>query len=154
LHARRAEIDRCLGDATETMSGLARRFGLGRRALQRHRDRHLPATLAAVRDYRDVPDLFEGTVIQHYDRVLDALAAAEAAVLGHIDPARTAAAVSHERIAAMINDARAELGMLCEYVLGNAIEHDPELGARIGDVLERLQARDARQETSNEAATA
>ena len=58
-HGQRADIDRSLADGA-SVSGTAKRFGVGRMALQRHRDAHLTEMVAEAADRQSVTAAVEG----------------------------------------------------------------------------------------------
>src|SRR5438445_6536519 len=89
LRPDRAEIDRRLARQRVNLTALARTFGVGRKALERHRQRHLPSQLTRVQTAVDAetasPLLVE--LAPSYLQALEALAAAQSAALSHIDTA-------------------------------------------------------------------
>ena len=95
---------------------LSRTLGVGRKALERHRDRHVPSPLANIHAHRDAEGASPllGELERLYHLALAALASAEGAALSHIEPHRLGPAASHAAIAAFVNEARRHLGGLAE----------------------------------------
>jgi hypothetical protein len=149
LHPNRAEIDRRLASERVNIAALARALGVNRKALERHRDRHVPSLLADLRTRaRDASaSRLVEQLERHYHLVLDALAAAEGAALSHIDGHRLGPAASHAAIAASVNEARQHLADLAELFVvaaeaGHLAEpHDPAGNAQIRRALDRVAAR-------------
>jgi hypothetical protein len=142
----RAEIDRSLAAELVNLSKLARDLGVGRKALERHRDRHVPPHLDRLLAEADieVPSPLVDELTRRYGLALEALAAAQSGVLAHVDPAgHPGQAPSHAAVAARIDDARhhvdAIAGLLLDAVdAGQLVEPiDPQLRERVRQVLER-----------------
>ncbi len=116
LHPDRAEVDRRLASGHVKLAPLSRSLGVGRKALERHRDRHVPSPLANVHAHRDAvcasPLLEELERLYHLS--VAALASAEGAALSYIEPHRLGPPASHAAIAAFVNEARRHLGDLAE----------------------------------------
>lgn len=55
-HAQRSEIDTAIANQTASIRGVARQFGVGSDALERHRRNHLTQRLATARQRRDSQD--------------------------------------------------------------------------------------------------
>lgn len=142
----RAEVDRRLTQQRVNLTALARTLGVGRKALERHRDRHVPSVLARVLAEVDAETSSELVVelARLYDLTLDALAAAESATLSHIDavngPNPTA---SHAAIAGFVDDARHHVGSLTQLFLDatEALQPAPQLAARIQAQLAAITER-------------
>ena len=149
LHPDRAEVDRRLASGRENVAALARTLGVGRKALERHRDRHVPAPLANIRAHVDAEGASPllGELERLYHLTLAALASAEGAALSHIDPDRVGPVASHAAIAASVNEARRLVGDIAELFDGAAeagqlVEPpDPVLEARIQATLARVAER-------------
>jgi len=146
LRPDRAAIDQRLATETVNLAGLARTLGVGRKALERHRDRHVPSQLADVHEYANDEDALPLLVeLCHlYDRILDALATAECATLSHIDARPDVhAPPSHASIADSIKNVRYHVGLLSELFLNAALEGelavplDSQVRATLARVIER-----------------
>jgi hypothetical protein len=146
MHPDRAEVDQRLASERVNLTQLSRALGVGRKALERHRDRHVPSQLTQVHAHADaepaVPLLAE--LARLYDLILDALASAEAATLSHIDTHRGARpTASHAAIAEFVNDAREHVGHLTALFLDAAIAQqlavplEPHARAALARLVER-----------------
>lgn len=146
MHPDRAEVDQRLASERVNLTQLAHTFGVGRKALERHRDRHVPSQLTQVHAQADaesaLPLLAE--LARLYDLILNALASAEAATLSHIDSHRgTRPTASHAAIAGFVNDARENVGYLTALFLDAAearqlaVPLEPHIRAALARVLER-----------------
>jgi hypothetical protein len=149
LHADRAEVDRRLATQRVNIAALARVLGVGRKALERHRDHHVPAPLAA---FRAPPESGSASPLladleRIYQLTLDALASAERAALSHLAARRVEPVASHAAIAASVNEARQRLGDLVELFVAAADAghlgepHDPAVSAQIRRALDGVAAR-------------
>jgi hypothetical protein len=149
LHPNRAEVDQHLATQRVNIAALARTLGVGRKALERHRDHHVPAPLAA---FTAAPASGSASPLladleRIYQLTLEALASAERAALSHLAARRVEPAASHAAIAASVNDARRHLGTLAELFVGAAEAghlsqpQDPQLEGRIQAALAGVAER-------------
>ena len=149
LHPDRAEIDGRLARGRVKVAPLSRTLGVGRKALERHRDRHVPSPLASLHAHlaAEGASPLLGELERRYHLSLAALASAEGAALSYIEPHRLGPAASHAAIAAFVNEARRHLGDLAELFVdaaqaGHLAEPlDPVLEKRIQAALARMAER-------------
>jgi hypothetical protein len=146
MHPDRAEVDQRLASKRVNLTQLSRALGVGRKALERHRDHHVPSQLTQLHAQADSESAFPllAELARLYDLILDALASAEGATLSHIDShpgARPTA--SHAAIAGFINDARENVGYLTALFLDAAeaqqlaVPLEPQTRAALARFLER-----------------
>ncbi len=130
------------------LTGLAHTLGVGRKALERHRARHVPSVLAQV--HAEVAAESASPLLAElgrlYDLTLDALASAESATLSHIEAANgQRPTVSHAAIAGFVNDARQHVGSLTQLFLETAYTRQAaepaDLGIQIDGLLARINAQ-------------
>jgi hypothetical protein len=121
LRPDRAELDRQLATEQVNLARLARTLGVGRKALERHRDHHTPTQLADIHAYAHAdnsPSAFRAELEHRYKLILHALAAAQSATLARVDrQPSTRPTVSNAAIAVLITDARYNVGLLAELFL-------------------------------------
>ena len=160
-HVERAEIDRRLSMQVCNLSELARTAGVPRKSLVAHRERHLPLFLPAFQASADALTLGElqGEARRLYMTTLDALARAEAGVLGKVKAKDSETGeeywyetqvVSHTAIARMIREARAGLDQLTRLAADRPDEKgrpsnsgDAQLGEAIRLQLQRVIERNS-----------
>jgi hypothetical protein len=121
-------------------------LGVGRKALQRHRDHHVPALLDRVLAAPDLeaPSPLVDDLARHYGRTLDALAAAQSGVLAHLAPAGSpGAAPSFAAVSASIDDARHHVDAIAGLFLDAlhagqlAMPLNPRVRAGLRQIMER-----------------
>jgi hypothetical protein len=142
-HVERAEIDRRLAFQVVNVASLAREYGLGKDAVHRHRSRHLPAFLPAFQASEDALTLgtLQAEARRLYVVTLDALAAAQAGVLAHVDADGTQHRVlSMSAIARMIREARAGLDQLARLAADGADPNERPTGVSNGALDASIQA--------------
>jgi hypothetical protein len=146
MHPDRAGIDRRLACERVNLAGLAYTLGVGRKALERHRARHVPSVLAKV--HAEVAAESASPLLAEigrlYDLTLDALA--ESATLSHIDSANgQRPTASHAAIAGLVNDARQHVGTLTQLFLETAHTQQhaepTDSGIPIDGLLARINAQ-------------
>lgn len=150
-HMRRAEIDERLAQQVVNVSAVAREFGLGRRSVERHRERHLPEFLRAFAGRAQPLDYtaLQAEAERLYLVTLDALAQAQAGVLVAVnDDGTQVRKVSNTSIARLISEARKgldQLGKLAAVGADGESARTPtsnvELDARIAEALLRVERR-------------
>jgi hypothetical protein len=128
MRSDRAEVDRRLAQERVNLTALAGTLGMGRKALERHRDRHVPSVLARVQAevHAETSSELAVELARLYELTLDALAAAESATLSHIDHANGShPTASHAAIARLVDDARQHVGSLTQLFLDTAEALEP-----------------------------
>jgi transposase-like protein len=143
LRRDRAEIDRRLARERVNLAAVARTFGVGRKALERHRERHLPSQLARVQAAVDAESASPllAQLAPLYELTLEALAGAQSATLSQIDPANSAQPpASPAAIAAYIDDARRHLGSLTQMCV-DAADARQLAPALHGELAARIRAQ-------------
>jgi hypothetical protein len=150
-HIKRAEIDERLARQVVNIAALAREFDVGRRSVERHRDRHLPDFLRAFAGRAQPLDYtaIQAEAERLYLVTLDALGKAESGVLVRIDADGTQHyKQSLSTIARLVKEARSGLDQLAKLAAvgadGNAARTpttNDALDARIAEALLRVERR-------------
>lgn len=155
-HLARPEIDARLVQHAVNISQLSREYGVPRKSLIAHRDRHLPTFLKVYGAAVDLPTLGElhTEALRVYMATLDELGRAQAGVLIDVgDDGKEHRAISHTAIARLLDGARKSVDQLARLAADGATESerptgvaDAELTARLRTQLERVVARADRQQ--------
>jgi hypothetical protein len=148
LHVDRASIDRRLAGDERNLSALSRSLGIGRKALERHRARHIakPLELSDVGAAAEEPSPLVVELARRYVNILESLAAAERATLSYADRRGGGVMLSHVGIAGLLASVREQVGSLTQvvvdaYASGLLAEENREEDARIATALNRLAER-------------
>jgi hypothetical protein len=149
LRVDRAAIDRRLVHEGVNLAALARTLGVGRKALERHRNGHVSALLARVHDKTATLSASPLNIqlVGRYDATRDALASAQRAALSRNDVHHPSHAVSNAAIVELVDRIAERLDSLTELFLDAAEEQnlalppDPEERARIRRALNSIMER-------------
>jgi hypothetical protein len=147
MHVDRASIDRRLAGGEWNLSALSRSLGIGRRALERHRARHVAKPLELSKVGAEGPAPLLVALARRYADILESLAAAERATLSYADRrGGGGVTLSHVGIAGVLADVREQVGALTQWVAdacerGLLAEENREEDARIAAALDGLWER-------------
>jgi hypothetical protein len=148
-HPKRFEIDERLVTQRVNVSGIAREFGVARKSMENHRDRHRAQFIAELRELEatPAPSALDADVYRLYVIAVEQLATAEAGVWQRVyrtqadsgeATTRSLRPASLTSVARSIREARATLGQLIQLAL------DPETRASHATPDERALSKEIR----------